>query len=82
MLTLINERLKSFLLPQISDEQSAFVPGKGTIEQILNIRQIIEKAREYNATIFMCFVDYSKAFDSIKWHTLWQILEEKVLRQI
>lgn len=37
-----------FLVPQISDEQRDFIPGKAIGEQIRNIRQIIEKAREYN----------------------------------
>lgn len=75
-LTIINERLKPFLLPQISDEQTGFIPGKGTREQILNLRQIIEKAREYNIEMYLCFVDYSKAFDKVKWNKLWTILLE------
>lgn len=48
MLGILNERLKNFLLRQIPDEQTGFVPGKGTREQILNVRQIIEKTRELN----------------------------------
>ncbi|KAK9871609.1 hypothetical protein WA026_012988 [Henosepilachna vigintioctopunctata] len=76
LLTIINERLKSFLLPQISDEQTGFIPGKGTREQILNLRQIIEKSREYNIGMYLCFIDYSKAFDRVKWNKLWTILLE------
>jgi len=41
--------------------------GKGTREQIGNVRQLIEKAREFNIKTYLCFVDYSKAFDMVKW---------------
>lgn len=67
LLHIINARLKNFLLPEIAEEQSWFVLGKGTREQILTVRQIIEKARKFNVTAFLCFVDYTKAFDSVKW---------------
>ena len=43
--------------------------GRGPKEQILNIRQIIEKARKFNVKAYLCFVDYKKAFDKIKWET-------------
>lgn len=76
LLNIINERLKVFLLPQISEEQSGFVPGKGTREQILNVRQIIEKSREYNVKTYLCFVDYSKAFDCVNWNKMWSIMAE------
>lgn len=76
MLTILNKRLKTFLLPQIPDEQTGFVPGKGTREQILNVQQIVEKTREFNVKMFMCFVDYKKAFDKVKWSKLWPVLIE------
>lgn len=76
LLHIINERLKTFLLPQISDEQRGFIPGKGTREQLLNARQIIEKAREHNLKLYLCFVDYTKAFDSVNWSLLWRVMGE------
>lgn len=76
MLTILNERLKAFLLPQIPNEQTGFVPGKGTREQILNVRQLIEKAREFNVKMILCFVDFKKAFDRVRWPKLWRILLE------
>ena len=76
LLHIIHERLKPFLLPQLAEEQAGFVPGKGTREQILNTRQIVEKAREFNLPTYLCFVDYTKAFDKIKWNLLWKIMEE------
>lgn len=48
LLRIINKRLKTFLLPEISDKQTDFMPGRGTREQILNDRQIVEKVRGYN----------------------------------
>lgn len=60
ILTIINERLKPFLLPQISKTQAGFMSGKGTREQILNLRQIVEKSREFNLETYLYFVDYSK----------------------
>lgn len=59
---------------EIAEEQAGFVKGKGTREQILNLRQIIEKAREFNKPLFICFVDFRKAFDTVKWWKLWEVL--------
>ncbi|CAH2235409.1 jg13268 [Pararge aegeria aegeria] len=76
LLHVLNERLKSYLSKEIAREQAGFVKGKGTREQILIVRQIIEKSREYNKAIYICFVDFSKAFDSVKWPKLWKTLLE------
>ncbi|KAM3956770.1 alpha-tubulin [Aphomia sociella] len=64
------------LQTKIAPEQAGFVKGKGTREQILIVRQIIEKAREFNKPTYICFVDFSKAFDSVKWPILWRTLQE------
>lgn len=71
LLHILNERLKAFLSKEIAPEQAGFVKGKGTREQIFIVRQIIEKAREFNKPTYICFVDFSKAFDSVKWPVLW-----------
>ena len=76
MLRIINNRLKNFLHTQIPQEQTGFMPGKGTREQILKMRLIIEKAREFNKPTFLCFLDYAKAFDSVVWNKLFSVLEE------
>jgi hypothetical protein len=52
------------------------VEGRGTREQILNARQLIEKAREYYVPAYLCFVDYEKAFDNVRWNKLWPTLKE------
>lgn len=76
LLQIISERIKPHILSQLPPEQAGFVPGRGTREQILNIRQIIEKVREFNVPTYLCFIDYTKAFDCVQWHNLWRILEE------
>ena len=45
-------------------------------ETILNLRQLIEKAYEYYVLVYLCFVDYEKAFDSVQWPESWDILLE------
>lgn len=74
LLYILQSRLESFIGWQISPAQAGFVKGRGTREQILNLRQIIEKAREHYFPVYICFVDYSKAFDNVKWPKLWEIL--------
>lgn len=51
---------------------------KGTY---FNIRQIIEKLREFNKLGYLCFVDYQKAFDQVKWNSLWNIMTEMGIPQ-
>ena len=53
-----------------------FRKGRGTRDQIANIRCIIEKAREFPKNIYFCFIDYAKAFDCVDHNKLWEILKE------
>ena len=50
--------------------------GRGTRDQIANIRWVIEKAREFQKNIYFCFIDDAKAFDYVDHNTLWKILKE------
>ena len=50
---------------ELSDVQAGFRKGRGTRDQIANIRLIIEKAREFKKNIYVCFIDYAKAFDCV-----------------
>ena len=50
--------------------------GRGTRDQIANIRWIMEKAREFQKNIYFCFIDYAKAFDCVDHNKLWEILKE------
>ena len=61
---------------ELPDVQAGFRKGKGTRDQIANIRWIIEKAREFQKNIYFCFLDYAKAFDCVDHDKLWKILKE------
>ena len=61
---------------ELPDVQAGFRKGRGTRDQIANIRWIIEKAREFHKNIYFCFIDYAKAFDCVDHNKLWKILKE------
>jgi len=61
---------------ELSDVQDGFRKGRGTRDQIVNIRWIMEKAREFQKNIYFCFVDYAKVFDCVDHHKLWKILKD------
>ena len=61
---------------ELPDVQAGFRKGKGTRDQIANIHWIIKKAREFQKHIYLCFIDYAKAFDCVDHNKLWKILEE------
>ena len=50
---------------ELPDVQAGFRKGRGTRDQIANIRWIIEKAKEFQKNIYFCFIDYAKAFDCV-----------------
>ena len=56
--------------------QAGFRKGRGTKDQIANIRWIMEKAREFQKSIYFFFIDYAKAFDCVDHNKLWKILKE------
>ena len=61
---------------ELSDVQDGFRKGRGTRDQIVNIRWIMEKAREFQKNIYFCFIDYTKAFNCVYHNKLWKILQE------
>ena len=61
---------------ELPDVQAVFRKGRGTRDQIANIRWIMEKAREFQKNIYFCFIDYAKAFDYVDHNQLWKILKE------
>ena len=62
---------------EFPDVQAGFRKGRGTRDQIANIRWIIKKASEFQKNIYFCFIDYAKAFDCVDHNKLWKILKEK-----
>ena len=78
LLKIIVSRIQLKYLSEINEEQSGFVKGKGTREQMVNIRIIMEKYEEYNTPLYMCFIDYDKAFDCFNHQLLWQDMQKTV----
>ena len=76
VLKILQARLQQYVNRELPDVQSGFRKGRGTRDQIVNIRWIIEKAREFQKNIYFCFIDYSKAFDCVDHNKLWKILQE------
>ena len=61
---------------ELPDVQVVFRKGRGSRDQITNIRWICRKAREFEKHIYFCFIDYAKAFDFVDRNKLWKILKE------
>ena len=76
MLKILQARLQQYVNRELPDVQAGFRKGRGTREQIANIRWIVEKAREFQKNIYFCFIDYAKAFDYVDDNKLWKILKE------
>ena len=71
---ILQVRLQQYVNHELPDVRAGFRKGRGTSNQIANIRKIIEKAREVQKNIYFCFIDYAKAFVWIT--TNWKILKE------
>ena len=76
MLKIVQARLQQYVNRELFDVQAGFRKGRGTRDQIANIRWIMEKAREFQKNIYFCFIDYAKAFDCVDHNQLWKILKE------
>ena len=76
MLKILQARLQQYTHCELPDVQAGFRKGRGTRDQIANIRWIIEKAREFQKNIYFCFIDYTKTFDCVDHNKLWKILKE------
>ena len=76
MLKILQARLQQYVNHELPDVQAGFRKGRGTRDQIANIHWIIEKAREFQRNIYVCFIDYAKAFDCVDHNKLWKIPKE------
>ena len=74
LLKIIQKRIQPYLEFELPQKQAEFRKGGGTRDHIANLRWKMEKAREMQKDIFMCFIDYSKAFDGIDHDLLWRNL--------
>ena len=76
MLKIVQARPQQYVNRELPDVQAGFRKGRGTRNQIANIRWIIKKARTFRKNIYFCFIDYAKAFDCMDHNKLWKILHE------
>ena len=72
LLKIIAGRMQTKLKEEISEKQAGFRCGMGTQDQILNLKMVIEKNREYGRNIYLCFIGYRKAFDMVSHELLWK----------
>ena len=79
---LVRLRSKSFKLgfssrrtKNFPDVQAGCRKGRRTRDQTANIHWIIQKAREFQENMYLCFIDYVKAFDDVDHNKLWKLLE-------
>ena len=70
MLKILQARLQQYVNCELPDVQAGFRKGRGTRDQIA------EKARDFQKNIYLCFIDYAKAFDCVNHNKLWKILRE------
>ena len=69
-------RLQQYVNGEIPEVEAGFRKGRGTRDQIANFHWIMEKAREYQKNIYLCFIDCTKAFDCVVHNKLWEILKK------
>ena len=76
MLKILQARLQKYLNWEVPDVQGGFRKGRGIRDQIANICWIIEKAREFQNSIYFCFIDYAKTFNCVDHNKLQKTLKE------
>ena len=76
MLKILQARLQQYVNRELPDVQAGFRKGRGSRDQIANIRWIMGKERGFQKNMYFCFIDYAKAFDCVNHNELWKILKE------
>ena len=79
LLKVILKRLRSKIAPEISEQQFGFVAGKGTANATFSLRTLAERCLDVQKDVFICFVDYEKAFDKVRHVDLMEILKNLML---
>ena len=81
MLTMLQARLQQYMNWEIPDIQAEFRKGRGAVDQITNICVNVEKSREFfkKKKIYVCFIDYIRAFTCVDDNKLWKILKKKFI---
>ena len=76
MLKILQASLQQYMNHELPNVQAGFRKGRGTRDQIANIRWITEKARGFQKNIYFCFIHYAKALDCVNQNKLWKILRD------
>jgi hypothetical protein len=71
LLRIIQKRLEPYIEREMPVEQAGFRKERGLRDQIANVRWILERTRERNKPVYLCFIDYAKAFDSVEHSKMW-----------
>ena len=80
MLKILHARLQHYANQELPDVQAAFRKRKGTRDQIDNIHWIIKKAREFQKNVYLCSINYAKAFSCVDHEKLWKALRDENIR--
>ena len=71
---IILERLKAVVDKGLRDEQAGFRKGRSCTDHIATLRIILEQSLEWNSPVYLTFVYFEKAFDSVDRDVLWKLL--------
>ena len=70
----ILNRLKNAVDPRLRDNQAGFRRNRSCTDQIATLRIILEQSLEWRTPLYVNFIDYEKAFDSVDRNSLWKLL--------
>ena len=79
MLKILHARLQNYVNQELPDVQVGFRKGRGIRNQIADVHYTVEKAREFQKNIYLCFIDYAKVFHCVDHKKLWKALKEMVI---
>nr|KAG5708303.1 hypothetical protein BaRGS_034334 [Batillaria attramentaria] len=68
------ERMREAVDPMLRDQQAGFRRNRSCADQIASLRIIVEQSLEWNSPLYINFIDYEKAFDSVDREALWKLL--------
>ena len=68
-------RLRDAVNEMLREEQASFIHERSTTEHIFVLRNVIEQSLEWNSSLYICFVHYEKAFESVHRETLLRIMQ-------
>ena len=71
---IILERMKNDIDKELRDEQAGFRKERSCTDQIATVRVIVEQTLEWQTSLYVCFMDFEKAFDSVDQQSIWRIL--------